>query len=74
MKRRRFITLIGGAAAAWPFAARSQQGQRVRWIGFLAGAVRPVSFESSYYGGFLQGLRELGYVEGRDFAIEWRCD
>jgi putative tryptophan/tyrosine transport system substrate-binding protein len=72
MKRREFITLVGGAAAGWPLAARAQQPDRVRRIGFLGGGERPLSFESSFYGGLLQGLRELGYVEGRDFVIEWR--
>jgi putative ABC transport system substrate-binding protein len=72
VKRREFITLVGGAVAGWPLAARAQQPERVRRIGFLSGTTRPVSFESSYFGGLLQGLRELGYVEGRDFVIEWR--
>jgi putative tryptophan/tyrosine transport system substrate-binding protein len=72
MRRREFITLLGCAAAAWPQAARSQQRERVRRIGFLGGGSRPISFESSQYGGLLQGLRELDYVEGRDFVIEWR--
>jgi putative ABC transport system substrate-binding protein len=71
VKRREFITVLGGSVA-WPFAARSQQGERVHRIGFLSGAARPVSLESSLYDSFLQGLRELGYVEGRDFVVEWR--
>jgi putative ABC transport system substrate-binding protein len=72
VRRRDFITLVGGVAAGWPLAARAQQGERMRRIGFLSGAARPVSWESSLYGGFLQALRELGYVEGRDFVVEWR--
>jgi putative tryptophan/tyrosine transport system substrate-binding protein len=72
MRRRAFITLLGGAVTSWPYAARSQQRERVRRIGFLSGAARPVSLESSLYDSFLQGLRELGYVEGRDFVVEWR--
>src|SRR5215831_5262463 len=73
IKRRVFITLLGGAVAAWPLAARAQQPERMRRIGFLGGAARPVSFESnSTLGGLLQGLRDLGYVEGRDFVMEWR--
>ena len=71
MKRRSFITLVGGAAA-WPLAARAHQHERVRRIGFLGGAARPVSLEPSFYGGLLRGLRELGYVEGRDFVMDWR--
>jgi putative tryptophan/tyrosine transport system substrate-binding protein len=72
MRRRAFITLLGGWAA-WPLAARGQQRAGKVWrIGFLAGGQRPVSIESTQYGGFPQGMRELGYVEGRDFVMEWR--
>ncbi len=72
MRRRDFITLLGGAIAAWPLAVHAQQPARVRRIGFLAGGLRPVPVNSNPYGGFLRGMRELGYVEGRDFTIEWR--
>jgi len=76
MKRRDFITLLGGAAAAASVfgttTAHAQRAGRVWRIGFLASAPRPVSIEASPYGGFLQGMRELGYVEGRDFVMEWR--
>jgi putative tryptophan/tyrosine transport system substrate-binding protein len=75
MKRREFIAL-GGAAATpsilWPLAARAQQARKVWRIGFLAGATRPVQLGSSVYAGFLRGMRELGYLEGRDFVMEWR--
>lgn len=58
------------AAAALPcFAARSAKLWR---IGFLAPRARPVSLENDYYGAFLKGMRELGYVEGRNFVVEWR--
>jgi len=70
--RREFITLLGGAAAAWPIAARAQQPRRLWRVGFLAGASRPVNLESSQYAGFNRGMRELGYSEGDDFIIEWR--
>jgi putative ABC transport system substrate-binding protein len=72
MKRREFIALVGGAAASLPFPARAQQAGKVWRIGALSGAARPAVLESSPYGGFLQGLQELGYVEGRDFIVEWR--
>jgi putative ABC transport system substrate-binding protein len=71
MRRREFIAGLGGAAA-WPLVARAQQPDRVRRIGFVAGGSRPDSVEASPYAGFLQGMRELGYVEGKDFVIEWR--
>jgi putative ABC transport system substrate-binding protein len=74
MKRRAFISALGGAAAiaAWPPATRAQQAGKVRRIGFVAGGARPVPFESGPYIGFLQGMRELGLVEGKDFVVEWR--
>jgi putative ABC transport system substrate-binding protein len=78
MTRREFITLLGGAAAMpsslWPLPARAQQAGKVWRIGFLAGATQPVPAQlgSSAYAGFLRGMRELGYVEGRDFVMEWR--
>src|SRR5262245_32202709 len=71
MKRREFISLLGGAAA-WPMAAQAQQLGKVWRIGFIAGGARPVPLERSPFAGFLQGMRELGYVEGRDFTMEWR--
>jgi putative ABC transport system substrate-binding protein len=70
MRRREFITLIGGMAAAWPLAARAQQAGKVWRIGFLSAVSRESSFRS--YAALRQGMRELGYVEGKDFVIEWR--
>ena len=71
MRRREFITLLGGAAA-WPVAARAQQPAKVSRIGFVAGGGRPPSLESSLYAGFAQGMRELGYIEGKHFIIDYR--
>jgi putative ABC transport system substrate-binding protein len=71
MRRRQFIAGLG-VAAAWPLAVRAQQASKVWRIGFLASGLRPVSIESGQYGGFPQGMRELGHVEGKDFVIEWR--
>jgi putative ABC transport system substrate-binding protein len=68
MRRREFITLVGGAAAAWPFAARAQQGGKT--IGFL-GANSP-GLQSQWTAAFVRRLRELGWIEGRTIAIEYR--
>src|SRR5262249_26301035 len=66
MKRRAFLTLIGGAAAAWPLAARAQQAGKGWRIGYVAGVSR--SAASGSYAAFVQGMRELGYVEGKEFC------
>jgi putative ABC transport system substrate-binding protein len=72
MRRREFISLLGGAAATWPLVAHAQQAGKIWRIGVLGGASRPASLESSFFGGFLQGMHELGHVEGKDFVIDWR--
>ncbi|MFL5104766.1 MAG: hypothetical protein ACJ8DX_01570 [Xanthobacteraceae bacterium] len=64
MKRREFMALVGGAAMAWPLAARAQQGGRVRRIGWLSPGSGPNDATRS----FLQGAREHGYLEGRIFS------
>ena len=69
-RRRQFITLLGGAAATWPFAARAQLAGKVWRIGIPI-VVSRENF-SRLYAGFQQGMQELGYVEGKDFVIEWR--
>jgi putative tryptophan/tyrosine transport system substrate-binding protein len=70
VRRREFITLLGGTAA-WPFGARGQQAAKVWRIGFISGASRASVFDNILIG-FPQGMRGLGYVEGKDFTIEWR--
>jgi putative tryptophan/tyrosine transport system substrate-binding protein len=70
MRRRDFITLLGGAAAAWPLAARAQQPRKLPTIGFL-GVSTPSAF-GQWIAAFVQRLRELGWIEGRTVAIEYR--
>jgi ABC-type uncharacterized transport system substrate-binding protein len=69
VRRREFITILGGAAVTWPITARAQQADGMRRIGFLGGGT--VSLQP-IYNGLLQGMRELGYREGKDFVVEWR--
>src|SRR5262249_1331413 len=69
MTRRGFITLVGGAAAAWPLAARAQQ-PAMPVVGFIV-AGTPLS-HGQWVVAFVQRLRELGWIEGRTIAIEYR--
>jgi putative tryptophan/tyrosine transport system substrate-binding protein len=72
VKRREFITLLGGAAAAWPIPARAQQSERMRRIGVLLPAARDDAEQQSWLGAFLQGLAQSGWITGRNIRIETR--
>jgi putative ABC transport system substrate-binding protein len=70
MQRREFIRLFGSAAAAWPLGARAQQPNKVWRIGMLETVAAPL--KAADFDAFRSGLEALGYVEGRDFKIEYR--
>ena len=72
MKRREFITLLGGAAAAWPLAARAQQDGRVRRVGVLMAYAEADPEAQARFQAFRQGLADLGWVEGRNLRIDVR--
>jgi len=72
MGRRDLVRLMGCVALSWPLEASAQQPTKVWRIGFLGGASRPASFDVAPWSGFLQGMRELGYVERKNFIMEWR--
>ena len=70
MRRREFISLLGGAAAAWPLSASAQQTGKVSRIGYLGAS--SASLERRDLDAFRQTLRDLGYVEGENITIEYR--
>ena len=76
LKRREFIALVGGAAAAWPLAARAQQALRVRRVGVLMGAVESDPARRSQLAAFRGALAKLGWREGSNLGIEvrWGAD
>ena len=71
IRRRDFIALLGGAAA-WPLAARAQQGERMRHVAILLPAAAGDSAFQTRVGAFLQGLQQLGWSNGRNVSIETR--
>src|SRR5215510_4050752 len=70
MRRREFITLLGGAATSWPLVGGAQQAGKLPTIGFLG--ANTSSVQSRWTAAFVQRLRELGWIEGRNVAIEYR--
>jgi putative ABC transport system substrate-binding protein len=72
LKRREFMTLLGGAAASWPLAARAQQGERVRRIGVLMNFTADDAVSQGRLTAFVQGLQELGWTVGRNLQIDYR--
>jgi putative tryptophan/tyrosine transport system substrate-binding protein len=73
MKRREFITLLGGAAVAWPLTARAQQGSGMRRISHLAGGLNPDDPDTqAMITAFQQGLEQLGWFVGRNVRIDYR--
>ena len=70
LRRREFITLLGGATVASPLRASAQTPPKQPLIGFLSPASKATSIR--FHDGFPQGMRELGYLEGRDYALETR--
>jgi hypothetical protein len=72
MRRREFITLLGGAAAAWPLSAWVQQSERMRRIGMLESLKADDKEAQARISAFAQGLKELGWTEGRNVQIDVR--
>jgi putative ABC transport system substrate-binding protein len=72
MKRREFITLLSGAAAVWPLAARAQQAERIRRVGVLTGSAPDDADAQTRLAALRQGLQKLGWIEGRNLQIDAR--
>jgi putative ABC transport system substrate-binding protein len=72
MNRRKILAALGLCALAAPLRAYAQQQGKIRRVGFLTARRRPVSLDTDYYGAFPRGMRDLGYVEGKNLVIEWR--
>ena len=72
IRRREFITLLGGAATAWPLAARAQQAERMRRVGVLMSTGARDAPAQARLAAFLQGLQEFGWAVGRNVRIDIR--
>jgi putative tryptophan/tyrosine transport system substrate-binding protein len=72
MKRREFITLLGGTAAVWPLAARAQQSERMRRVGLLMSYVESDSEAQQQARAFSQSLEALGWTDGSNIALDYR--
>jgi ABC-type uncharacterized transport system substrate-binding protein len=72
VRRREFITLLGGAAAVWPLAARAQQSEPMRRIGVLMATAADEPESQARLAAFLQGLQQLGWTDGRNVRIDYR--
>jgi putative ABC transport system substrate-binding protein len=73
MQRREFITLLGGAAAAWPLTVRAQQGDRMRRVGIITSGAGEESETKARITAFLQEIKHLGWAEGRNVRIDMRA-
>jgi putative ABC transport system substrate-binding protein len=69
MRRREFVSLLGGAVAAWPLAARGQQSEKMRRVGVLLGAPADDPDYQAWVGAFRLALQELGWIDGRNVQI-----
>ena len=72
MRRREFITILGGAAAAWPVAVRAQQAERMRRIGMLMGYAESDADARAWYAAFREALQKLGWTGGRNIQVDTR--
>jgi putative ABC transport system substrate-binding protein len=72
MKRRQFITLIGGTAIAWPLAANAQQGERMRHVGVLISLTADDPQSKARVTAFLRACRAFGWADGRNLSIDYR--
>jgi putative ABC transport system substrate-binding protein len=70
--RRKLLVVLGAGALAVPLSSFAQQQRKVWRVGFLSPRRRPASLDTDYFGAFPRGMRDLGYVEGKNLVIEWR--